>query len=116
MISYFSYHALFSGDLKLSLDPFALIASIFDRKYEDNKMWACPPREQRNLLDCVRLAAKPSYDAEALHRLSSTLLTGSIAMKLGRPLEWDPIKEEFVNDAEANALRARPASRDWGNA
>jgi predicted dehydrogenase len=90
--------------------------SIFDRTYEDNKMWACPPREQRNFLDCVRSGAKPNYDVEALHRLSSTLLTGSIAMKLGRPLEWDPDKEEFVNDAEANALRRRPASTDWMNA
>ena len=90
--------------------------SIFDETYEDNKMWPCPPREQRNFLDCVRLGAKPNYDAESLHRLSSTLLTGSIAMKLGRPLEWEPEKEEFVNDAEANAHRARPASRDWANA
>jgi predicted dehydrogenase len=90
--------------------------SIFDRTYEDNKMWACPPREQRNFLDCVRSGVKPNYDAEALHRLSSTLLTGSIAMKLGRPLEWDPGKEEFVNDAEANALRTRTASTDWMNA
>ena len=28
-------------------------------------------------------------------------------MKLGRKLTWDPAKEEFVHDAEANALRAR---------
>lgn len=90
--------------------------SIFDRKYQDNKMWACPPREHRNFLDCVRSGTKPIYDAEALHRLSSTLLTGAIAMKLGRPLEWDPDKEEFVDDAEANALRTRPASAEWKNA
>lgn len=90
--------------------------SIFDRTFEESKIWACPPREQRNFLDCVRSGAKPNYDAEALHRLSSTLLTGAIAMKLGRPLEWDPEKEEFVNDAEANALRARPPARDWMNA
>ena len=91
--------------------------SIFDEKYEENKMWACPPIEHRNFLDCVRSGAKPIYDAEALHRLSTTLLIGSIAMKLGRPLEWDPIKEEFVDDAEANALRMRPpVSTDWINA
>ena len=90
--------------------------SIFDRKYQDNKMWKRPPFEQRNFLDCVRFGAKPNYDAEALHRLSSALLTGSIAMKLRRPQEWDPVKEEFANDDEANALRARPAPRDWENA
>jgi len=90
--------------------------SIFEATYEHNKMWARPPREQRNFLDCIRFGAKPTYSAEALHRLSSTLLTGCIAMKLGRPLVWDPAKEAFVNDVEANALRARPALRDWMNA
>jgi hypothetical protein len=28
-------------------------------------------------------------------------------MKLQRKLTWDPTREVFVNDAEANALRAR---------
>ena len=35
-------------------------------------------------------------------------------MKLGRKLTWDPVKEEFVNDAEANALRFRqPRKADY---
>lgn len=90
--------------------------SIFDRKYDDNKIWKRPPREHRNFLDVVLHGARPMYDVEALHRLSTTLLTESIAMKLGRPLEWDPAKEEFDNDEEANALRDRPPMRDWANA
>ncbi|EMI51747.1 Gfo/Idh/MocA family protein [Rhodopirellula sallentina] len=89
--------------------------SIFDEKYTDNKMWPRPPREQRNFLDCVRFGAKPNYDAEALHRLSTTLLIGSIAMKLKRPLQWDPEREEFIDDAEANAMRSRPRSNEWMN-
>ncbi len=32
-----------------------------------------------------------------------------IAMKLGRKLTWDPAREEFPGDAEANRLRARTA-------
>ncbi|MEO2048163.1 MAG: Gfo/Idh/MocA family oxidoreductase [Pirellulales bacterium] len=97
------------GELKAH-DP-----TIFEQTYADNKMWPRPPYEHRNFLDCVRLGAKPNYDAEALHRLSTTLLTGSIAMKLGRPLEWNPDREEFVDDPEANALRTRPTSTDWMN-
>ncbi len=31
----------------------------------------------------------------------------NIAMKLGRRLQWDPKKEEFLNDEEANAMRTR---------
>jgi hypothetical protein len=33
---------------------------------------------------------------------------GNIALKLGRKLNWDPDKEEFVNDPEANGLLSRP--------
>lgn len=89
---------------------------IFKNKYENSKIWKMQPREQRNFLDVIYHGATPLYDAEDLHRLSTTLLTGSIAMKLNRPLQWDPAKEAFVNDDEANALRSRKASNDWKNA
>ena len=37
-----------------------------------------------------------------------------IGMKLGRTLTWDPAKEQFVGDAEANAMRSRkPRSADY---
>ena len=38
---------------------------------------------------------------------------GNISMELGRPVEWDPEAEEFVNDAEANKLRSREERTDW---
>jgi hypothetical protein len=34
-------------------------------------------------------------------------------MKLQRKLQWDPAKEEFVNDPEANALRTREERDPW---
>jgi myo-inositol 2-dehydrogenase / D-chiro-inositol 1-dehydrogenase len=36
-----------------------------------------------------------------------------IAIKLKRKLGWDPAKEEFVNDAEANAMLDRPMRAPW---
>jgi hypothetical protein len=36
----------------------------------------------------------------------------AIAWVLNRKLKFDPVKEEFVGDAEANRLRSRP-ERDW---
>ena len=53
------------------------------------------------------------YTAEALHRLSTTLHLGAIAMELGRPLKWDPVKEEFVGDEMANRLRGRAMRSPW---
>jgi hypothetical protein len=35
-------------------------------------------------------------------------------MKLGRKLEWNSSKEEFVNDAEANSYLSRTQRTPWG--
>jgi hypothetical protein len=35
-------------------------------------------------------------------------------MKLGRKLRWNPDKEEFTDDAQANALRSRPQRPPYG--
>lgn len=51
---------------------------------------------------------------EQAHRSTSACAIGWIAMKLGRKLKWDPAKEEFVKDAEANALRTRPERAPYG--
>lgn len=89
--------------------------SILRRKYdpETNKLWPRRPREQRDFLDCLRIGRPPMYTAEAMHRLSTTLHLGAIAMELGRPLRWDPAAEAFPGDEAANALRSRPERTDW---
>jgi hypothetical protein len=91
---------------------------IFRRKYDPatNKIWARRPREQRDFLDCIKNGQSPMYSAEALHRLSTTLHLGALAMELGRPLKWDPKAEKFSGDEQANALRVRPQRKDWQRA
>jgi hypothetical protein len=34
-------------------------------------------------------------------------------MRLGRKLRWDPDKEQFVNDAQANRMLSRPMRSPW---
>ena len=38
---------------------------------------------------------------------------GAIAVRLGRRLTWDPDKEEFAGDAEANKWLARERRKPW---
>jgi hypothetical protein len=38
---------------------------------------------------------------------------GQIAMVLGRKLQWDAAKEEFVGDDAANRLRTRAMRSPW---
>jgi hypothetical protein len=72
-----------------------------------------PPGEHRNFLEAIRDRRPPTYTAETLHRLCTPLHAGLIAMDLGRPLRWDPQKEEFIGDAEANRRRRRTLRDDW---
>lgn len=92
--------------------------NVFRKTYDPkaNRLWPRRPREQRDFLDCLKNGQPPMYTAEALHRLSTTLHLGAIAMELGRPLRWDPAREAFLGDDAANALRQRPGRTDWQQA
>jgi predicted dehydrogenase len=61
-----------------------------------------------NWLDCVRSRQQPIAPIEVGHRACSACLIHHIAMKLKRKVYWDPLKERFRNDDDANAMLARP--------
>jgi len=67
-----------------------------------------------NWLECVRSRQQPIAPANIAHRSGSACIVGWIAMKLGRPLTWDPATERFVNDAQANAMLTRPERAPYG--
>jgi hypothetical protein len=48
-----------------------------------------------------------------MHRSATIAHMGVIAMKLQRKLQWDPAKEEFLNDNEANSMRSRAERDPW---
>jgi len=61
-----------------------------------------------NWLDCIRSRKQPIAPAEIGHRACSTCLIHHIAMKSGgRHLHWDPEKERFINDPDANSRLSR---------
>lgn len=61
-----------------------------------------------NFLECVRSRQQPIAPVEVAHRACSACLIHHMAMKLKRKLHWDPARERFRNDDEANALLSRP--------
>ncbi|MFD1139949.1 Gfo/Idh/MocA family protein [Larkinella insperata] len=61
-----------------------------------------------NWLESVASRKEPIAPAEVGHRSCSACLLHHAAMKLNRKLYWDPTKEQFKNDAEANSLLSRP--------
>lgn len=61
-----------------------------------------------NWLDCIRTRKETIAPVEVAHRACSACLLHHMAMKLERKLFWDPVKERFRNDDEANAMLSRP--------
>lgn len=61
----------------------------------------------RNFLDCVRSRERTVANPEVMHHSMTTVHAANICMWLKRSLKFDPVKEEFVGDDEANRLRAR---------
>ena len=72
-----------------------------------------PLNHVRDFLNCVRTRRGTVTDAEVAHRTMTTNLIMDICLDLKRDLKWDPLKEEFVGDAEANRLRSRAMRAPW---
>jgi len=67
-----------------------------------------------NWLQSIQTRKPAVTTPEQAHRSTSACILSWIAMKLGRKLRWDAKKEEFLNDAEANALRGRVERKPYG--
>ncbi|MCX7665797.1 MAG: Gfo/Idh/MocA family oxidoreductase [Gemmataceae bacterium] len=67
----------------------------------------------KNWLDCIRTRKAPICEAEIGHRSATVCHLGNLAIKTGRKLTWDPQKETFVDDKEANALLSKAYRSPW---
>ena len=67
----------------------------------------------KDFLKAIRTRKKPIADVETGHRTASVCNLGNIAYKLRRPLKWDPAKEKFTNDSDANKQLSRPMKSEW---
>ncbi|MEO0530461.1 MAG: gfo/Idh/MocA family oxidoreductase, partial [Planctomycetota bacterium] len=81
------------------------------------KKWDGPDSVARghlqNWLDCIKTRQRPNADAEIGHRTTTLLHLIHITRRLNRRLQWDPQRETFPEDPEANALLDRPRRVGW---
>ncbi len=64
-------------------------------------------------LDCIKTRKLPVADVEIGHRSVSVCHLANIAREVGRKLEWDPKKEDFVGAKDASALLDRPRRKGY---
>ncbi|HEY1859982.1 MAG TPA: Gfo/Idh/MocA family oxidoreductase, partial [Gemmataceae bacterium] len=65
-----------------------------------------------NFLDCLKTRKPTTCTAEIGHRSVTVCHIGVIALRTGKKLKWDPVKEVF-DDAEANKMLSRPMEKPW---
>lgn len=79
------------------------------------KLFALPEPEPQ-LTDfslAVRTRRKFALNEENGHRSCTLVNLGKIAVRLGRPLRFDPDKQLFINDEQANRFINQPMRAPW---
>ncbi len=67
----------------------------------------------RDFFDCIRTRGKPAANSQVMRHSHIACHAAALAWILNRKLKFDPAKEEFIGDDEANGLRVRPARAPW---
>jgi hypothetical protein len=88
----------------------ASTASLFNLPSATADMLAGPGSPYRNFLDCVKSRLSCAVPAEVAHRTATIANLGGMAVRLRRILQWNPYAENFIDNAQADALRGNRAS------
>jgi predicted dehydrogenase len=67
----------------------------------------------REFLDCVKTRGRTRVNAEVACQSHIACHAANIAIFLGRKLRYDPAKNEFLGDDEANRLRGEAIREPW---
>ena len=79
------------------------------------KLAALPDPEPQvtDFTEAVRTRKKFALNEENGHRSCTIVNLSKIAVRLGRPLRFDPNKQRFIGDEEANRLVHQPMRAPW---
>ncbi|MFN9715520.1 MAG: Gfo/Idh/MocA family protein [Planctomycetota bacterium] len=110
---------LYGSDERIRVNRGGLKGRIIEQMSKSDQQWLDeevfklygnkkPTTHMENFFNCVKERSQPISDVYSHHRGASNCHLANIAMKLGRRLQWDPKKEEFLGDDQANAMRTRP--------
>jgi predicted dehydrogenase len=71
------------------------------------------PGHKQNWIDCMRTRERPICDVAIGAQSVILCHLNNIALRLGRKLEWDPERNRFINDEEADRWIAKPYRAPW---
>tara|TARA_R110002095_G_scaffold181477_1_gene158772 strand:+ start:1267 stop:2637 length:1371 start_codon:yes stop_codon:yes gene_type:complete len=86
-------------DLKNNPLPEGAIEAVYGGKVSAN--------HTANFIEAMNSRKQPISDVWSHNRMLEICHLSNIAMRLDRGLQWDPVKREIINDAQANSFLAR---------
>ena len=92
-------------DLKEKPLPEGAIEEIYGGKVSEN--------HTANFTDAMKTRKQPISDVWSHNRMLEICHLSNIAMRLGRAVQWDPVKREIIGDAQANAFLSRESRKGF---
>ena len=72
-----------------------------------------PAPQVTDFHEAVRTRRKFALNEDNAHRSCTLVNLAKIAVRMGRPLRFDPVRQRFVGDPEANRLIHQPLRAPW---
>src|SRR6266851_8352352 len=67
----------------------------------------------QDFLGAIDSRGKPVADIEQGYISTASCILANLALKTGKTLAWDAVKQRVANDEEANKLLVRPYRQPW---
>jgi len=96
-----------SGQFAIYPESLRTERTVFARRGTD------PTTHIRNFLDCVKTRKPANANSDVAAQSHIVCHAAYIAWQLGRTLKFDPVKDEFLGDEEANRMRSRAMRDPW---
>jgi predicted dehydrogenase len=106
----------FGGGAPLHRDVTYELDKYPEDKTEKDLEQHVAPAIRHHMLDLLKAIAtrgKPVADLEQGYISTASCILANIALKVGRTLNWDPVKQQVAGDPEANTLLRRPYRAPW---
>ncbi len=88
-------------------------ASLLSERKTFAEKGTSPEQHTRNFFDCVKSRALTAANADVMRHSHIACHAAAIAWQLGRKVTFDPVREEFIGDDEANRMRSRAKRAPW---
>ena len=96
----------------LKANPESILKDAPEADPPEGPTWIARPHIE-NFFDCMKSREMPNADIEIGHRSISVCHLIGITQDLNRRLTWEPGKEQFVGDDEANKMVSRPRRKGY---